>query len=83
MEIKNSIEWSTLELELKSKILNLEHNKDIKKIISNIGIRVTELSKTEVEDRRTKSNKSNQLLLSINNQIIMVEEFITIACLLG
>lgn len=81
--MKNSLEWAKVQSDLISKANALANGKDVKRMIQNICISVTELSRAEVEARRGKKQKVMELLLKINEEIEMVEEYLLVAALLG
>ena len=81
--IKNSIEWSETESRLRKCIRGLTHERDIIKLINNLRITVTELSKAEVEARRGRSANTISLLVKVNQDIEIVEEYILVAALIG
>ena len=81
--ITNSVEWSKLESELIGKTHRLKNNHDIRRMIKNLNVKITDLSKAEVEARRGRSHRSDQLLKEINDDIQLVEEFLLIAKLIG
>jgi len=85
--IKNSLEWADLSTHLKhqtnTKIITLENRDQVSRMIDNIGLEVTLLSKAEVLARRGHKDQATELLEKINNDIEMVEEFILIGALIG
>jgi hypothetical protein len=81
--IETSLDWMMLENTLLRQSNKLTHNREISKMIANIGKEVSELSKAEVTARQGKRLKAYELLNKINNDIEIVEEFILIAALLG
>jgi hypothetical protein len=52
-------------------------------MIDNVGVEVTALSKAEVLARRGSKHFAEEILVKINNDIEMIEEFILIAALIG
>jgi hypothetical protein len=83
MVLLNSVDWTTIRADLCKKAAGLLHEREIKKMINNIGYSVTELSRAEVESRRGKKHKAAELVQKVNNDIIFVEEFILVAALIG
>jgi hypothetical protein len=83
MVLLNSVDWATIRADLYKKANGLLHEREIKKMINNIGYSVTELSRAEVEARRGKKHKAAELVQKVNNDIIFVEEFILVAALIG
>lgn len=83
MKIKSSIEWNNVELTLDSKCRNLTYCDEVRKMIKNITMEVTELSKAEVYARRGKRRPAIELLNKINKDIEMIEEYLLVAALMG
>jgi len=81
--IKSSLEWDPIKTELLRQAGRLTHGSDIRKMISNISTKITELSKAEVAARRGRSNLAVELLKEINEDLVTVEEFLLVAALLG
>ena len=52
-------------------------------MIYNIRVRVSDLSRAEVEMRRGKSNNVSKLVAKINEEIDLVEGYILVAALVG
>lgn len=81
--IKNSTEWSAIETKMLKQASKLRHSTDVKKMIGNIRSKVTELSKAEVDARRGKKLRADELLCQVNDDIRTVEEYLLVAALLG
>ena len=82
MKLKNSLQWDQVRRELKAKIQNLPYDASIRHMVKNIDRMVTELSKIEVEARRTKvSYYKDAQLEKINDAIEYIEKIIMIAVL--
>lgn len=81
--IKTSLDWSVYETALLHKTQNLGHGKEVRKMIGNIRSEVTKLSKAEVEQRRGKKHATDDLLIKINEDIEMIEEYLLMAALIG
>lgn len=81
--IKTSLDWSEVETNLLRRSNTLTHRGDIKRMIENIRFEVSQLSKAEVEARRGKPYRAQELLYKINQDIEMVEEYLVVAALLG
>ena len=80
MKIEQSLEWAPLKDELMSQIKTLSYNPDIRRMITNIDKMVVELSKAEVEARRTKRPYTVQKYLDhINESLETIDKFITLA----
>ena len=73
MHISSSLDWATKETELRhivhAKIPEGENKFQLHRMISNIGLEVTKLSKAEVFTRRGNSTMAEELLVQINNNI--------------
>jgi hypothetical protein len=52
-------------------------------MIENIRAEVTALSKAEVEARQGRKHHAEELLIRVNQDIEMVEEYLLVAALLG
>lgn len=87
MYIRNSVDWAPTETALRSrinsKVENSSNRSQLLRMIDNIGIEVTSLSKAEVLARRGSKANAEYLLEKINNDINEVNEFILVAALLG
>ncbi len=84
MKIKNSLEWEDVRRELKVQIGNLPYDASIRHMVKNIDGMVTELSKIEVEARRTKvSYYKDAQLTKINDAIEALNKILVIAILLS
>jgi hypothetical protein len=81
--IKNSLEWNQIESKLKNQARDLNHSKDIVKMINNIRIDIKKLSCAEILSRQGKRRPAEELLVKINQDIEMVEEYILVAVLMG
>ena len=81
--MKNSLEWAGICTDLTAKAGRLANGKDVVRMINNIGISVTELSRAEVDARRGKTCRAEELLSKINTDIELVEEYLLVAALLG
>jgi len=81
--IKTSLEWANVEVSLMRKTVGLAHGLEVRKMIRNIQEEVKLLSRAEVEARRGKKLKAEELLEKINNDIQTVEEFLLVAALIG
>jgi hypothetical protein len=81
--LQSSLDWQTARSDLLQKTTNLTHGREIRKMIENISVKVTELSKAEVAARRGRSNSAAELISQINEDIETVEGFLLVAALLG
>ena len=81
--ITTSLDWSAYETKLLNKTFPLEHGHDVRTMIYNIRPEITELSKAEVLLRRGLKHSTDRILLKVNNDIEIIEEFLTVAALLG
>lgn len=83
MSINNSLDWASESVRLTRHILNCGYNPDLHKIVVNIDKMVDQLSKLEVEARRThKTYGVEEKIAEINSAIDRLEKFILIAKLL-
>lgn len=81
--IKTSLEWSDCQTELLRKTQSLAHGREVRKMIENIRVEVTELSKAEVELRRGNKYAVEKILAKVNEDIELVEEYLLVAALIG
>ena len=81
--IKTSLDWPVSESALLRKAVGLIHEHEIKRMIKNIQLEVTELSKAEVLVRQGQKHRADELLAKVNNDIELVEEYLLVAALLG
>lgn len=83
MKIERSTDWDNLRSEIVQQVRTLNYNPDIRKMIKNIDVLVSDLSKLEVEARRTKRDYYlKQPLEEINSALATLDQFITLAHLL-
>ena len=84
MKITNSLEWDQVRRELKAQIEKLPYDPSIRQMVKNIDKMVSELSKIEVEVRRTKvSYYADAQLTKINDAISVINKILVIAILLS
>ena len=84
MKIENSLQWDQVRRELRVQIDNLPYDPSIRRMVKNIDVMVTELSKIEVEARRTKvSYYADAQLTKINDAIAAINKILVIAILLS
>jgi len=81
--IRTSLDWTNCEIHLLLKTQKLSHGKEVRKMIGNIRKEITELSKAEVELRQGRKHITDDLLIKINEDIEMVEEYLLVAALIG
>lgn len=80
MAIKTSLEWNSESIRLMRHITSVGFNPDLHKVHRNIGLMVDELSKLEVEARRThKTYPVEEKIAEINSAIDRLEKLILIA----
>jgi len=83
MKIKNSLDWDLVRYDLKQQILKLPYDTSIRQMLKNIDRMVDDLSKTEVEARRTKvSYYKDAQLTKVNEAIESLDKIIIIGILL-
>jgi hypothetical protein len=58
MEIKNSTDWHEVQALLLTELYQIGYNPDFRKLIRNIALMVSNLSKAEVEARRIHNDKN-------------------------
>jgi hypothetical protein len=81
--INISTDWSLVETDLLRKCRKLSNRRDIQRLIKNIQIEVTELSKAEVEARTGRKIKAKEILEKVNADIELVEGYLLVAALIG
>ena len=83
MEIKQATEWYAIRTELTRQVMGLaEHNPQFSKLLNNISLMVSDLSKLEAEHRAKPDHWAVQeKLVSINQAIDLVEKYIIMATL--
>lgn len=84
MKIKNSLEWDLVRYDLKQQILKLPYDTSIRQMLKNIDTMVSDLSRAEVEARRTKvSYYTDEKLTKVNEAIESLDKIIIIGLLLS
>ena len=84
MKIKNSLDWDLVRYDLKQQILKLPYDTSIRQMLKNIDRMVDDLSKTEVEARRTKvAYYKDEKLSKVNEAIESLDKIIIIGLLLS
>lgn len=84
LKIHSSTEWAEVESKLRYEIFRLPYNPDLHRLLKNIGLMVTSLSKLEVEARRQHDPRIlNEQLDSINRAIQQLDRLIVWAGLTG
>ncbi len=83
MEIQNSLDWQKVHADLSSQLSSSGYNPDLYKMLNNITLMITELSKLEVEARRSKSTRlTEEKVVDINKAINHLEKLMLIAMLM-
>jgi len=83
MEIKTATDWQQVYSALRSELNDIGYNPDLNRMLNNITLMVTELSKAEVEARRLHSAKNLiEPIEKINKAILHLEQFLLIARLM-
>jgi hypothetical protein len=84
MKIKNSLEWQTVWSELNEQMHKLPYDTSIRQMLKNIDSMVDDLSRTEVEARRTKvTYYRDEKLSKVNEAIESLDKIIIIGILLS
>lgn len=77
MEIKTINDWFEVERELTQRIRSLGYNPDLAKMKRNLDEMIRDLSRAEVEARRTKNSRYLQTRIDdINRTIESIEHWI-------
>jgi hypothetical protein len=80
MQIKSSLDWSDVHTQLRNRLSNVPYNPDLVKILRNIGETVSQLSRLEVDARRTqKYSYLEKQVDMINKSIDHLEKLLLIA----
>jgi hypothetical protein len=83
MKIEVATDWQEVHSELRGQLRKLGYNPDLQKMLNNITDMVVNLSKVEVDARRSKSDWSaNEHLLKINQAIDHLEKLLLMAMLM-
>jgi|APGre2960657404_1045060.scaffolds.fasta_scaffold46275_2 hypothetical protein len=84
MSITTSLDWEKESDRLMNFMSSSGYNPDLKKVYNNINGMITDLSKLEVEARRTHNNlKVEECLIKINEAIDRLEKLLLIAKLIS
>jgi hypothetical protein len=83
MEIKSALDWQQVSETLRAEIRYIGFNPDLVKMLGNITIMVTDLSKLEVNSRRLHAQKIlTEPLAKINQSIKHLEQLLLVARLM-
>jgi len=83
MRIDSSLDWWKIEIELTNQVDSIGYNPDLVKMLKNIDVMVDDLSKLEVEARRTHVQHYVKVKLDkVNNAIDHLEKLLLIAKLM-
>jgi hypothetical protein len=83
MRIDSSLDWWKIEIELTNQVDSIGYNPDLAKMLKNIDVMVDDLSKSEVEARRTHVQHYAKVKLDkVNNAIDHLEKLLLIAKLM-
>jgi ATP-dependent 26S proteasome regulatory subunit len=83
MFIEKSTDWCQTEITLLARTRKLTHSAELSKMIKNLNAKVTALSKQEVKSRQNPGYHIGHLVEDINKDILLIEEYMLIANLLG
>lgn len=84
MSIKTSLDWASESVRLTKNIMSCGYNPDLHKICLNIDTMVADLSKLEVEARRThKTYLAEEKIAEINSAIDRLEKLTLVARLIS
>ena len=83
MAIKNSLDWNSEGIRLQQLIYTSGYNPDLQKIFNNISKMIDDLSKLEVDARRTqKFSYTETKVLQINQAISHLDNLLIMAILM-
>lgn len=87
MKIESSLDWANAETTLKhmvgTGVQDRINKQQLYRMIHNLGLEITNLSKAEVLARQGNKKASHEILKKINNNIEEVEEFMLVGALIG
>jgi coenzyme F420-reducing hydrogenase delta subunit len=84
MKIETSLDWDNVSNELIIQLNSISYNPDLRKMLKNIEVMVGQLSKLEVEARRTRhTSYSNEQKDKINKAIDHLEKLLLMAKLMS
>jgi len=83
MKIHSATEWSKVHDDLKTELRKINYNPDLHRMLKNIDAMVVELSKLEVDARRTRVYRYvNEQLDKINGAVHQLNKMIVFALML-
>ena len=84
-KIHSSLDWSDIETELMVIARESVHKRDMVKLITNTRKMIDRLAVSEIEDRRhgKRSYRTIEIIQEINDQILALEETLTLVKLIG
>ena len=84
VKIQTSLDWQEVGGELTRQLNKLPYNRDLRTVINNIDHMIVDLSKAEVEARRTRKTVYLETkILQINEAIDRLEKLILVATLMS
>jgi hypothetical protein len=84
MKIKTSLDWEEVSKQLSIQMSSIGYNPDLRKMLKNIDVMISELSKLEVDARRIrKPEYTKEKVDSINKAIDHLEKLLLIAKLMN
>lgn len=84
MKIERALDWDRVSIDLLSQLASIPYNPDLRQMVKNINSMVTELSKLEVNIRRSgKYSILEDKVAAINKAIDHLEKLILIAKLMS
>jgi hypothetical protein len=80
MKIEKATDWQDVHTKLRSQMLGIGYNPDLQRMLNNITNMVSELSKLEVDARRTRvEHYAKEKVNEINKSIDHLEKLLLIA----
>jgi hypothetical protein len=84
VKIETSLDWEKIQDSLNSQLESIGYNPDLRKMLKNIDVMVGQLSKLEVEARRTRhTSYSDEQKNKINKAIDHLEKLLLMAKLMS
>jgi len=83
VRVNTSLDWEGVRAELMAQINSISYNNDLRKMIKAVDSMVADLSKFEVDARRTRNTgHCTNKVLQINEAVENIEKWIVMAILL-
>lgn len=82
LRIQCAMDWPKIEIELKRSLREIGYNRDLDQMFKTLSSEITQLSKLEVDARRTKDVRiCRDQLVKVNEILTSLEQWMLIAAL--